>query len=346
MSFLVPILVTLVLLVGIVWACSIFTNAIEWLGHRFELSQGAVGSVLAAVGTALPETLVPVVALVGGHFAAALNPAMGVAIRQQAADIGVGAILGAPFLLSTLAMCLAGVAVFYGAWRGNRSWKLHLDEGLFKRDLSYFFLAYVLVFAATMIQSQVAKWALAVLLLCFYGLYVYRTLKMEHIPDAEFDLEPLMLAPRSKEPPTWLIWVQTLMGLLGILIMAHLFVEQIKHLSALLQLSSLVLSLIIAPIATELPEKYNSVVWILKKKDNLALGNITGAMVFQSCIPTAIGLSFTPWVLDFHGQLSVLLCFASAGVIFISVLYRRELSPAVLLVGGDVLSDLSGSQSP
>ena len=52
------------------------------------------------------------------------------------------------------------------------------------------------------------------------------------------------------------------------------------------------LALVIAPIATELPEKFNSLIWVRQGKDTLAMGNITGAMVFQSCIPTAVALIF------------------------------------------------------
>ncbi len=50
-------------LVVIVLSAELFTNGIEWLGQRLQLSEGVVGSVLAAVGTALPETLIPFVAV-------------------------------------------------------------------------------------------------------------------------------------------------------------------------------------------------------------------------------------------------------------------------------------------
>jgi cation:H+ antiporter len=51
-----------------------------------------------------------------------------------------------------------------------------------------------------------------------------------------------------------------------------------------------------------LPEKFNSVMWMRQKKDTLALGNITGAMVFQSTFPVAIGMAFTPWRLWQGGE--------------------------------------------
>ena len=67
-----------------------FTNAVEWLGKRLDLGQGAVGALLAAVGTALPESVIPVVALLAG----------GGAEKEQ---IAIVLIIGAPFLLGTLA---------------------------------------------------------------------------------------------------------------------------------------------------------------------------------------------------------------------------------------------------
>ena len=44
----------------------LFTNAVEWAGNKLEIGEGATGSMLAAVGTAMPETLIPIVAIIGG----------------------------------------------------------------------------------------------------------------------------------------------------------------------------------------------------------------------------------------------------------------------------------------
>ncbi|MDH3515129.1 MAG: sodium:calcium antiporter, partial [Gammaproteobacteria bacterium] len=55
------------------------------------------------------------------------------------------------------------------------------------------------------------------------------------------------------------------------------------------------LSLLIVPVATELPEKVNSILWIRRRKDTLAFGNITGAMVFQGSLLPALGILLTPW---------------------------------------------------
>src|ERR671923_349970 len=83
----------------------LFTNAVEWLGHRLAIGEGAVGSLLAAVGTAMPETFIPIVAVIGG--------------AEGSEDVAIGAIVGAPFLLATIAMLLVGVSAF--AFRERRS---------------------------------------------------------------------------------------------------------------------------------------------------------------------------------------------------------------------------------
>ena len=54
-------------LLVILGGAELFTNGVEWIGEGFGLSEGVVGSVLAAVGTALPETILPLVAIMSGH---------------------------------------------------------------------------------------------------------------------------------------------------------------------------------------------------------------------------------------------------------------------------------------
>src|SRR2546427_1768674 len=93
----------LVLIVGafalILAGAEAFTDGVEWLGRMLGLGEGATGSILAAIGTATPETLIPVVAIL---FTSS----------SDADEIGVGAILGAPFMLSTLVMLLIGVTAY------------------------------------------------------------------------------------------------------------------------------------------------------------------------------------------------------------------------------------------
>jgi Ca2+/Na+ antiporter len=223
---LISTLITLVLsLAAILAAAIVFTNAVEMLGDRLRLGGGAVGSVLAAVGTALPETMIPIVAIVGALLTGG----------GAAEQIGVGAILGAPFLLTTLAMFVVGASAL--GFRGRRESGVELDveQETTRRDLLYF-----LVFFA----------------------------------------------------------------------------------------------LVLAPLATELPEKFNSVYWMRDNEDTLAFGNITGAMVFQSMVPVALGLVFTPWGFGFLNTLAAGLALLSGALLYVLLGRKGRVRGAYLLVGG------------
>ena len=89
-------------IVGLVITAALFTNATEMLGDRMNLGQEEVGSMLAAVGTALPETTIPMFAILG---AAIVGGDLG-----SSCEIGVGEILGAPSLLAALAAFVVGAA--------------------------------------------------------------------------------------------------------------------------------------------------------------------------------------------------------------------------------------------
>jgi cation:H+ antiporter len=153
----------------------------------------------------------------------------------------------------------------------------------------------------------------------------------------ELDAFPGHHSLTGPEPKLPIIIGQVVLALALIIVGAQVFVGAVEHLSTLIGLDPTILALIIAPIATELPEKFNSVLWVRNGKDTLAMGNITGAMVFQSAVPTVLGLLFTTWTFSADS----LIHFASAGVAFVStilifggMLLRGGLSAWALLIGG------------
>lgn len=285
------IAVLLVSLFVILLGAEAFTNALEHLGERLKISEGVTGSIFAAVGTAMPETMVPIVAI----FAAGSSQT----IREE---VGVGAILGAPLMLSTLSLFLMGA---FAAQRRGWNDALRPERTGLKRDLIWFLIAFGLSTTAIFVPHQqlLARAAIALVLVGTYFLYLMMTIRASaklvangHGTAAD---EPLYLArilPMFRLRASWaLILTQLAIGLTMIVFGAHGFVRGVEDLSARIGVSALLLSLLIIPIATELPEKVNSILWIRKHKDTLAFGNITGAMVFQGSLLPAIGILLTPW---------------------------------------------------
>jgi cation:H+ antiporter len=336
----VNIVELLVALVIILIAAELFTNGIEWFGHKLNLAEGAVGSVLAAVGTALPETMIPLVAIISATGA-----------NDAAHEVGVGAILGAPFMLSTLAMLVTGLGVIFWARRRATGRAMKVDTAVLGMDIRYFFVAYAIAVGAALIPSEMAylRYGAVIALLGVYAWYVKSHFEADPDVDAA-DLTPLRFrrvdvrhhrtAPES--PRLRIVTLQVLVALAMIIGGAVIFVDAVEHIAHDLQLPAILISLVVAPIATELPEKFNSLIWVRNGKDTLAMGNITGAMVFQSCIPTTIGvlLAADAWSLA-GASTETLISFASAGIAFASTLLifwpmvrRGSLSGGHLLIGG------------
>ncbi len=311
----------------IVGCCVVFTNAVEHLGKIYNLNEGAVGSILAAVGTALPETIVPLVAILGAYLAHT--------DVNVGKEIGIGAILGAPFLLSTLAMFVTGVAVVIFWAMGKRERKMNANYVVMFRDLKFFFFSYTLAIAAGFIHIPAIKYACAAGLFIYYVVYVFKTINCSHSQCGESaDIEELLFERIFKKYNTFFVWLQVVVSIGALIYFAHLFVGQITFFADLFSINPLVLSLILAPIATELPEKFNSVLWVSQKKDTLALGNITGAMVFQSCIPTAIGILLTPWVFGMESLINIILVYCSTVLLFINLYRDRHFSAHILVTCG------------
>ncbi len=329
LSIVISILSILLLLVLIVGCCVVFTNAIEHLGRKLNLGEGAVGSIFAAIGTALPETIVPLVAIFGAYFSGSS--------LSLGKEIGVGAILGSPFLLTTLAMFVTGVAVFLFATWNKRSFVLDLDETLLKRDLRYFLCFYTVAVMSSFLTSSFIKYFVGAFLLVGYLLYAIRTLDKCADGACDTELEELYICKilKLKVNKFFLIISQIFLSIAALVYFSNLFVENIKFVSELLELSPFIISLLLAPIATELPEMFNSVLWVKSSKDTLAMANISGAIVFQSCIPMAIGLFFTSWSFSSQTFVNIVLVYlAVVGLCLNMIKTNNKLNVKSLLICG------------
>ncbi len=327
-------LVLAVAFVVILFGAELFTNGIEWFGRKLELAEGAVGSVLAAVGTAMPETMIPIIAILftGG----------------EAENVGIGAILGAPFMLSTLAMFVTGIAVLAMARRRATGDRVLADAQVLAHDVRYFAIAYAIAIGTALLPEALwwMRLVAAAALLGIYAWYVKAHFEADPDVDAE-DLAPLRLhridrrAHRADPtvPRLRIVSVQVIVALACIVGGAYAFVGAVSALSSTRGADPALLALVIAPIATELPEKFNSVIWVRQGKDTLALGNVTGAMVFQSTIPTVVAVLFAGAAWRISGE--TLIAFASAAITFLSmamiflpVARSGALTGRRLLVGG------------
>ena len=302
--------------VAIYLACEWFVNAVEWLGSRLNVGTVAVGSVLAAIGTALPESVVTFVAVAFNSSA-------------ERKEIGVGAAMGGPLALSTIAYAVVGVTLVlvHKSFRVRPGGASELVQ-----DQSWFFVIFIAKLALGLLVFSWKPW-LAWLFLIAYAIYVVRELR-----DASADgghssegLEPLKLQPRRAAPSGWAIALQTLLTLAVIFAASQLFVSQLENLGPHLGLAPAVIAVLLAPIATELPEVLNAVIWVRQGKSELALANVSGSMMIQATIPSALGIGFTPWHFSPTIVLAGLVTLACIALMILLGRLRRLTSGSLLL---------------
>lgn len=307
-----------VILVG----CELFTNAVEHIGRIFKLSHQATGGLLAAVGTALPETSIPVIAVIFGS-------------KGHGEAVGVGAILGAPFMLATLALALLGFTVLIARATGRRqSLVLSIDTMAFRFELRVFLACFVGLLVISLLNLPWLKFTAAVALVCLYAWYVKYSLSLKARKGEVYTKVLYMERYAGMPLEVKTVSLQLAAGLVFILAGAKFFVSAVIALALYMKVSALVLSLILAPLATELPEKYNSIVWALRGQDTLAISNITGAMVFQSMIPVAFGLLFTRWNLGATEITNIIFALGAAGLAYYSLFRSGSLKATGLLASG------------
>lgn len=267
----------------IYFACEYFVNGVEWLGARLDVARSAIGSVLAAFGTALPESVVTFVAVVSGRSPAERG-------------MGVGAALGGPLVLATVAYGVVGLTWVLSR-QPREAWLSTELQGRLARDQVWFLVVFVAKVALGAVAFALKPW-LALLFLAVYAAYTWRELRAGHGGGSERELEPLMIRPATPGPHLGWILLQTGMALGVTFVASEYFVRALGEVSPWLGLTPQTAALLLSPLATELPETLNAVIWIRQGKTTLALGNISGAMMIQATVPSAIGIWYTPWLFD------------------------------------------------
>lgn len=302
--------------VAIYLACEWFVNAVEWLGRRLNVGSLAVGTILAAFGTALPESIVTLVAVVFGR-------------TPEQRDLGVGAAMGGPLVLATVAYAVVGLTLL--ALRRRPVAAEYGDLRKLRTDQTWFMGIFAVKVGLGLVAFAVKPW-LGLAFFAAYGLYFWRQIRAGGGEDFE-ELEPLRLQPQRKQDPSTVAVVAQTVASLGVIFGAsQLFVHQLDAVAPMLGLPTAVTALLLSPIATELPETLNALIWVRAGKTRLALANISGAMMIQATVPSGLGLLFTPW--RFTGPLLLSGLVTTAAIGYLLWALRERIGRGRLAVAG------------
>jgi cation:H+ antiporter len=298
---------TLILFFGsavvIYLCCEFFVNGVEWVGHRLRISETATGTILAAFGTALPESVVTFVAVAFGN-------------TDAEREIGVGAALGGPLALSTLAYSVVGLTLIGSARLHVRKKEmLEVDCLRLSRDQAWFLSIFVCKLGLGLVAFP-GKWLFGFVFLAAYAAYVWTELRRDGEAHESNTLERLKIRPHDASPSLFWAGLQTGVALVMIFFASRIFVGQLDVIGPWLGMPPQLVALLFSPIATEMPETMNAIIWVRQGKERMALANISGAMMIQATVPTAFGLFATPWMLDRALVLAGAVTLLSVSILF------------------------------
>ena len=304
------LVITLILsLVFILVSSYLFYNSLENLRVKFNIKETYVSIVFAAIGSVLPEIIIPTIAILTGTYG------------NGNVDIGVGAILGGPLILSTLIIFIAGLFII--KQRGV-SGKINFQNLDLKKNLKLFFVAYIILFLSVIIHrithSLVFNFLIILLLITVYIKFIKDKMNEPDYYTDKIQCKPLILTYLGIKSNKFYVILQALLSLLMMTYFSETFVDAMNLISMKYHFSIFILSVIIIPIVTEVQEQFISIMWFRTHKDVMAINIIIGSMMFQVAILPIIGILFTNWdFVNFNHFMIFVITFLAMLNIYINI---------------------------
>ena len=240
------ILQILLLLVGlalVVFGADYLVDGASSIARRFGLSEFVIGLTIVGMGTSAPEMVVSFIGAIQGNAA-----------------ISLGNVVGSNIFNTLLILGTTALILPIGITRENM-----------RKDIPINVLVTVLFIG--MLSSGLSRWEGAVLLALF-AWYMWESFRK----GTQTEEQP---ADGSTPRKVWLSLLMIAGGLSALVFGGRLFVNSATHIAHALGVSDKFIAITILAGGTSLPELATCVAAAIKKKGQLALGNIIGSNIFN-----------------------------------------------------------------
>ncbi|ABW02794.1 sodium:calcium antiporter [Caldivirga maquilingensis] len=297
----------------------LFTNALEYMGGRSRIGESFIGAIISPIFTSMPELII---------FAVALYLYGG----ESGQDIGIGTVMGEPFMISTIVFPFLFLFVTIGRLMGIRDdTVLEVNKELIIPYLLFTAL-YPTILLPALISNVTVKYTVALLLILTYLIYIKLMYSHQGLVIEDYEEPYLSFIIGLSRRKYALAITQAALALVILIIGSRLMVYAINEASSLLSIDALSLTIIIVPLATVLPESITAVIWVLKNRDTMAVAALVGEKVLYSTIYPALGLLLTHWRLTLGALVSVIVVEVISMVVIYHIV-RRRLTPDVAVLG-------------
>lgn len=238
------IILLLLGLLMVIGGANYLVDGASSVARKTGISEFVIGLVIVGFGTSLPELVVSVTGAVARN-----------------SDIAVGNVFGSNIFNTSLILAFSAMIAPVAISRQNRF-----------RDIPLTILVtFLVVFMGKF--GGLSRIDGIVLLALFVG-YIVFCFRTDSVEAAESE-------ESAKSISSWLSWVMIAGGLAALIFGGRLFVHSAEHLARMLGVSDKFIAITVLAMGTSLPEFITSIMALVKKRSQLALGNILGSNVFN-----------------------------------------------------------------
>ena len=241
----------LVALAVLVWGADKFVDNSSLIAKKFGLSELTIGLTIVALGTSAPEIFVGISSVLNGTEAIAMGTVIGSNISNIALIFGVSCI---------------GISI--------RPAKTNLIQFLP-------FILGVIILGLGLLDLKITKVESIEFLFLFaafmYITYVFR------IPDTNNKDDENDAEINTIKTMTFLV-----IGLLALIIGSNYAVVNAEQIAVMLNVPQVIIGLTIIAIGTSLPELAATISAIIKKKNDMVIGNVIGSNVMNIALVVPI----------------------------------------------------------
>ncbi len=233
------------------------------LAAKFSVSEIVIGLTIVSFGTSAPELIVNVIASIRGN-----------------SDITLGNVIGSNIMNTLAILGIAGII-----------YAIKIEKNTVWREIPFSLLATVVLFIACNDMlfdgaENLLSRTDGILFLLFFVIFIVYTFTVSKVETTDL--------PEIKILSTLKIWIYIILGMIGLFLGGKLVVENAVEIARVLEISEKVVGLTVVAVGTSLPELVTSAVAAVKKKSDIAIGNIVGSNIFNIFFVLAISTIIRP----------------------------------------------------
>ncbi len=284
----------LLLILGIVillQGANMFIDGASHLAKHLKIPTFIIGLTVVAFGTSAPEAAVSISASLRGF-----------------GDIALGNIVGSS--LMNFLVILGFSAIFT---------PVIIKDSIIKREMPFALLSTVLLIMFYFVNPQILSRVEGVLFLAIFVIFLWVLLKKPY-PEQDIVLQNGII----KKP--WHSAILLMIGGIAITLGGDMITTRASNIALTLGMSEMLVGLTIVAIGTSLPELITTVVAVIKKEADIALGNIIGSNIFNILFVLGLTSLIAPLKLSAGALVDMLLLFIITFIVFVFAYTDRRIT--------------------